>query len=349
MMQKDWMLTIDSSVCSLYVKPLCPKKGEKVSILLQGPIHEDLHSIRLVSFQLGREKQFPMTVSNHRGSLGMYQCELDVVDTHVSYYFLLLADDRAYYYSTLGVTAFIPPLTECFSVMADLIVVDWVGSSTCYQIFPDRFRNGNPQIGAKEGEYRFDGAEVTVHGFDETPLEFETGRCLDFFNGDLFGIEQSIDHFKALGVDVLYLNPIGASRTTHRYDCIDFFTVDEKLGGNEAYASLCKALHEANMRIIIDISINHTGTDHQWYKKALEDSGSEEASFYYINDDKTVAFWQDVPTLPQLNYTSELLRNRMYRDPDSVMRSFLKEPYLQDGWRLDVASEIGRASCRERV
>jgi alpha-glucosidase len=73
-------------------------------------------------------------------------------------------------------------------------------------------------------------------------LDFAQGRCLDFFNGDLKGVEDAIPHFKRLGVNVIYLNPIGASMTTHRYDCIDFFHVDEKLGETRpllSYAMPC--------------------------------------------------------------------------------------------------------------
>ena len=342
MVQKKWMQTIDSSVCALYVQPLNPKKGDKVSISLQAKVDEDLVSMQLVCYQHGSETYVPMSLAAQKGGHCFYTAEMELVDEVLRYYFLLIARDRAYSYSKLGVKAFFPPLSECFYLKSDLKVVDWVGSSTCYQIFPDRFRNGDPSVGAKEGEYSFDGSQVTVHGFDEIPLEFEKGRCLDFFNGDLKGIEQSINHFKKLGVNVLYLNPIGASRTTHRYDCIDFFQVDEKLGGNSAFASLCDALHANGMRIIVDISINHTGTDHTWYQKALSDPDSEEASFYYIDEDGSATFWQDVPTLPQLNYNSDVLRDLMYRKPDSVLQTFLRKPYLQDGWRLDVANEVGR-------
>jgi alpha-glucosidase len=342
MKDKYWMQTIDSSVSAPYVQPLYPKKKSKISISLQVGRDEDLLDIRLVSFQLGREMQFTMTFVEEKNTICYYQAEIDLVDEKLYYYFFVIAKDRAYSYSKTGLKASVPPLVECFSLKANLHEVAWVSEASCYQVFPDRFKNGDPDVGAKEGQYSFNGGIVSVHGFDELPLTFEQARCLDFFNGDLKGIEMSIEHFKSLGINTLYLNPIGCSRTTHRYDCIDFFHIDEKLGGDAAFESLCRTLHENGMKVIVDISINHTGTDHPWYQKALSDPDSEEASFFYINKDGTVAFWQDVPTLPQLNYNSKTLRDLIYRDSDSVMRSFLKEPYLQDGWRLDVASEVGR-------
>jgi len=337
MQDKTWKQGIHSSVSAPYVKPLFPSKGETVRVEMQVPLSDEILEVRLVSFQLGREKQYLMQAYKQR-----YAAEVTLRDDTMYWYFLIVAQDRAYSYSLAGFKASVPPLRECFSLKAGIVPVSWVAGSTCYQVFPDRFRKGDPSCGAKEGEYSFDGGTVSVHAFDEKPLDFAQGRCLDFFNGDLKGVEDAIPHFKRLGVNVIYLNPIGASMTTHRYDCIDFFHIDEKLGGDKAFAQLCDALHEAGIKVIVDISINHTGTEHPWYKKAKKDHTCEEASYYFFNEDGTVACWQDVPTLPQLNYRSSTLRDQIYRSENSVMRSFLREPYLQDGWRLDVSSEVGR-------
>lgn len=337
----SWKQGVHSSVCDLYVQPLFPQKGELISVGIQIPLSEEIEEVRLVSFQLGREKQYGMQASG-KGRKQRYSISLPVRDDTVFWYFLIVARDRAYSYSLAGVKASVPPLRECFSLKTGLTPVSWVAGSTCYQVFPDRFRKGDASVGAKEGEYAFDGGRVSVHAFDETPLEFAQGRCLDFFNGDLKGVQDAIPHFKRLGVNVIYLNPIGASMTTHRYDCIDFFHVDEKLGGDKAFEQLCNELHNAGMKVVVDISINHTGTAHPWYLKAGKERDSEEASFYYFNEDGTVACWQDVPTLPQLNYRSNTLREQIYRSKESVMRTFLRPPYLQDGWRLDVSSEVGR-------
>ncbi len=341
MTKKPWMNCIDSNVSATYVTPMYPKKGQQITVSLQIPNDPDILDVHLVSFQLGREMHIGM-YSETIGTRTYRTGSIKVVDTCVSWYFIIVAADRSYTYSKAGLKASMPPLTECFSLLSDKEEVEWVENSVCYQIFPDRFRNGDESVGAREGAYEFDGNSVTIHDFDEKPLSFEEGKCLDFFNGDLKGIEDSIPYFKRLGITVLYLNPIGQSRTTHRYDCTDFFHVDEKLGGDEAFAHLCIALHDAGIKIIIDISINHTGTDHPWYKAAVADKNSEEAKYYYINEDGSVACWDDVPTLPQLNYSNQKLRDIMYRNDDSAMQRFLKKPFLQDGWRLDVASEVGR-------
>ena len=340
-MNQKWKKTVDSSVSHTYVDPLYPKTGETVTISIQVGIDSDVSSVSLVPFHHGNEH--PQGCSaGQQGQRLIYTSSLAMPDEPLYWYFILFSSDRAYYYSRKGISASPPSLFDSFSLKPDIVPVSWVGSSTCYQIFPDRFKAGDLSIGAKDGEYSFDGGTVQTMDFSEKPLSFDEGRCLDFFNGDLKGIEDSIPHFKALGVNVLYLNPIGVSRTTHRYDCCDFFHIDEKLGGDEAFASLCTKLHENGIRIVVDISINHTGTAHPWLQRAKEDRDSEEASFYYFNEDGSVACWEDVPTLPQLNYNSPRLREIIYRDEDSAMIKFLKKPYLQDGWRLDVATVLGR-------
>ncbi len=340
-MNVNWSDQVDSSVSQTYVDPLYPKRGEVVRISIQVGSGSPISSVRFFAFHHGNEHP-QETTREKRGKRVLYTATLPMPDETLYWYFVLFASDRAYYYSNKGVTASPPSLYDSFSLKPDLLPVFWVGSSTCYQIFPDRFKQGDRGVGAKDGEYSFDGGTVRTRDFSEKPLSFDEGRCLDFFNGDLKGIEDSIPHFKALGVNVLYLNPIGVSRTTHRYDCCDFFHVDEKLGGDEAFASLCARLHEEGIRIVVDISINHTGIEHPWLQRAQEDRDSDEASFYYFNEDGSVACWEDVPTLPQLNYNSSRLREIIYRDEGSALLKFLKNPYLQDGWRLDVATVLGR-------
>ncbi|MGB4406682.1 MAG: glycoside hydrolase family 13 protein [Sphaerochaeta sp.] len=340
-MNQMWRQTVDSSVSQTYVEPLYPKTGDSVTISIQVGLDSDVSSVAFFPFHHGNEHPQSCSVEQ-KGHRSFYSASIQMPDEKLFWYFVLFSSDRSYYYSRKGITASPPSLYDSFYLMPDIVPVSWVGSSTCYQIFPDRFKEGDSTIGATDGQYSFDGGTVQTREFSEKPLSFEEGKCLDFFNGDLKGIEASIGHFKALGVNVLYLNPIGVSRTTHRYDCCDFFHVDEKLGGDEAFLSLTKKLHEEGIRIVVDISLNHTGTEHPWLKRAQEDRESKEASFYYFNDDGTVACWEDVPTLPQLNYTSKKLRELLYKGGDSVLTKFLKEPYLQDGWRLDVAPVLGR-------
>lgn len=295
----------------------------------------------------GNVWSYIMTESGMMNGAFRYSVRVRIAEMPIfTYYFAFIYGGRSYYYAKRGIMRNVPIRTDRFTLIPSLEAPAWVSSSTCYQIFPDRFCNGDPDCGAKEGEYEFDGGRVTVHDFSEKPQPFPISRCLDFYNGDLKGIEKKIDYLKALGINVLYINPINTALTVHRYDSIDFFHVDPKLGGDEALISLIEKLHEHGIRIIVDISINHTGTASPWFKKAIEDENADERDFY-IFEDGNPSYWQGVKTLSELNYTSDRLRDLIYRNKDSAMQRFLRPPFNQDGWRLDVAAETGRRPAQQ--
>ena len=152
--------------------------------------------------------------------------------------------------------------------------------------------------------------------------------------GNLNNIVEQIPYLKDLGITAIYLNPIFSAPSNHKYDCSDYFHVDEAFGGDEALENLSRALHENDIRLILDISINHTGITHKWVK--------EKRYFYFEKDDRSLQGWCDVETLPVLDYRNEELRDLIYRKSDSVLRKWLKAPYHIDGWRFDVADVFAR-------
>lgn len=343
-----WCKQVDSQVSVQYVSPLMPKAGDMVALSIRIPAESPVSEAFLVASVLGRTVR--LRLEPVQGRKAEQERKVPYWSTSIRmpavdglyWWFELHANDDVYYYTPVGFLSYAPALRDCFRLEADLQVPDWVPGGVCYQIFPDRFRKGDPSVGVRPGEYIFDGSEPQVLDWNQSPLEFDQGRCLDFYNGDLKGIADAVDHFVKIGVSVLYLNPIGASRTIHRYDCCDFFHVDEKLGGDQALADLIEVMHNHGIKVVVDISINHTGTAHPWFLAAQADPQSPEASYYYRDEDGAFVYWEGVPTLPQLNYGSEKLRDVMYRGENSVMRKFLKPPFNQDGWRLDVADVVGR-------
>lgn len=327
---------IESKVSGDYVKPLYPKTDEDVIIKIR--IIEKVQSVNLFININGEEEKIPCQIKNNYGS-----AKIQLKNGLTSlYYFTLFIENRYYYYSKIGLSAYVPSYKSYFELTPDIKPASWISSSTCYQIFPDRFKNGDPSIDVVDNQYEFDGGSVKRMSFKEVPLSFEDGKCLDFFGGDFQGIIDSIDYFKELNINTLYLNPIGVSCTTHRYDCCDFFHIDPKLGGDDKFIEMINSLHDNKIKVIVDISINHTGINHPWFIKANKDSKSKEASYYYIDKNGKVAFWEDVHTLPQLNYGNRDLRDIIYNNKDSVLRKFIRPPFNQDGWRLDVANVVGR-------
>ena len=341
-----------SIVSSDFVSPLFPKKGEEVKLS--------------VAFSEAPDSVF-LKYDTDTGLVFMKEMERDGdINGGIKYsatvnatsdgekfrwFFVFFKDDKSYYVGKKGVVRYTPSQTNRFSLIPSLEAPEWVASSTCYQIFPDRFNNGDKSVGAKSGEYEFDGGSVTTPNWTDEPKPWIESRCCDFYNGDLKGIEDKVDYLLSLGVSAVYLNPIFSSKSVHRYDTVDFAHVDEKLGGDEALQSMVAVLHKKGIKVILDISINHTGLDAVWLKKAREDKESNEHDFYYFNSDGSVACWQDVKTLPQLKYSSPLLRDYMYRNPDSIMKKYLLPPFDIDAWRLDVAPEVGRRNedqlCKE--
>lgn len=155
-----------------------------------------------------------------------------------------------------------------------------------------------------------------------------------FKDHSLHGVVEKIPYLKELGITAVYLNPIFTAPSEHKYDCADYFHVDENLGGDEALKELSKALHKNGIRLILDISINHTGLEYSWVK--------EHPEFYVKESDGSIKGWAGFKGLPVLDYRNEEVRRLIYKGKDSVIRKWLRDPYNIDGWRFDVADVWGR-------
>ena len=152
------------------------------------------------------------------------------------------------YYGTSGIANFISPSEKWFYSEENFkrhIVPDWVYGGVMYQIFPERFNYSD-----------------TNSLFEEKVEWGSTPKRLEFQGGDLYGIIDKLDYIKNLNVNILYLNPIFLSGSTHRYDTWDHFKVDPKLGGEKALEKLIDELHARNMKIIFDTSLNHVHPKH---------------------------------------------------------------------------------------
>ncbi|MCA9890842.1 MAG: maltodextrin glucosidase, partial [Anaerolineae bacterium] len=199
-----------------------------------------------------------------------------------------------------------------------------------------------PSNDTQAGEVERNGLKSTKPNWGELPTPWLKSRSLDFFGGDLQGIIDKLDYLQDLGINALYLCPIFTASTNHKYDIQDFWQVDKHFGGNEALVALRKALDERGMHIILDITTNHIGNRNPWYLDAVENPNAPTADFFdYDPDTGKIDTWLGVPLLIKLNYKSQKLRDRMYRDADSALRFWLNEPYSIDGWRLDVANMTG--------
>ncbi len=198
----------------------------------------------------------------------------------------------------------------------------WHAGSVGYQIFPDRF--------ARSGADRTPPEAFLPRRWDELPAGRGRTNPLEWFGGDLPGIERHLDHIESLGASFVYLTPFFPAGSTHRYDATTFDAVDPLLGGDEALVSLARAAHARGLRLVGDLTLNHTGVKHEWF--------ATERDFYYFDESLPhgYATWLNVQSLPKLNWGSARLHEHMY----AVIRKWLDAGL--DGWRIDVANMVGR-------
>ena len=276
-----------------------------------------------------------------RGRFEWYEARVRIRQASTRYHFLLrTTDGRTVYYDRAGVRSTYPNEDYDFTVNPAHEIPEWVRSAVFYQIVPDRFHRGDRSLGVRTNEiFRgpFASREMT---WDEEPLPYPLGGSLDFFNGDLPGIESRLDYLDDLGVNAIYLTPVFTAKTNHRYDCLDYFSVDPHLGGDAALASLVHNAHRRGMRVILDVSINHIGVEHPWANGMP--CGVSTVDVVARHPDGSPINWAGVPELLKLDYSVPALRDRVYRDDDSVVQRYLRPPFEIDGWRFDVASEVGR-------
>jgi len=259
---------------------------------------------------------------------------------------LFILREQLYWYNQEGFCTY-TPLDICdFKLIANLEPVEWVKKSTFYQIFPDTFFRSGQTIGVSDNELLgnniFPSRALPWGGH---PSYWGNSGYMDFFNGDLAGIKEKIPYFLDLGIKALYLTPIFTSPTQHRYSIVDFMNVDSHLGGNDALVSLVEALHDKGIRIILDLTLNHCSKQHPWFNEAVRNRNSTEAGFFTFDNQGGYRGWLGDPNLPEFNYTSNVLREIMVSNPDSVIRHWLLPPYNVDGWRLDASNRIGRTGA----
>lgn len=344
-----WTAGLHHDGSEVFVSNPYPKLGETVTVTLRAPLDAPLKEVFVRSLPDGEAHLSKMTLA-HKDTVSAYwQGKFTVMMPRMNYRFTLRAhQEGTFIYNAAGVHRAEQPDFYDFKLLADYQAPLWVHNAVFYQIFPDRFHNGDPTLTEKIGAWEDDGYRPKIRNWDELPRRWEEGGAVDFFGGDLPGITAKLDYLQALGVNALYLTPIFDSRSNHRYNITDFFNVDPVLGGNEALAKLREALDARGMYLVLDVTPNHLGSQHPWFTEALKNRDSETAEYFTLNDSEMgYVAWLGVKTLPKLNYRSEKLRDVMYRAENSVLRSWLKPPYRIDGWRLDVANMTARQDAAQ--
>lgn len=226
----------------------------------------------------------------------------------------------------------------------------WVWSQVVYQVFPERFRNGDPGNDPQDGAWEVLGRPIVRRGWDELPQRGQGER--EFFGGDLQGVRQGLAHVSALGASTLYLTPVFLSPSSHKYDTSDYLRVDPHFGGEAALLALLEELRARGMRIVLDAVPNHSGDRHPWFDRlgehqppgAYQGPSSPFRGRYVFSDPDdpdSYAGYAGVRSLPILDYADPGVVEDVYAGDGAFLRHWLREPWRIDGWRLDVVHMLG--------
>lgn len=337
-----WTRAVHHDGSEAYVSNPYPQIGDTVSISIRVPVTAPLSGVYCRLLEDGEFRHLDMKLKSTTGAYNLWVLDWKVEQPRIEYSFKLVSAEGAFYYSTQGASRADHPVFYDFLILANYQAPHWVRDAVFYQIFPDRFHNGDPSNDVQDGEWEREGAPTRKLAWGDEPIPWTISRSVDFAGGDLQGITQKLDYIKSLGVTALYLTPIFTARSNHRYDATTFDEIDPHVGGDEGLVELRTALDEHSMKLVLDITPNHVGVTHNWFVAAKADPTSAVAEYFVYNEkDRAFETWLGVASLIKLNYNSQKLRDEMYRKRESAIRRWLAEPYRIDGWRLDVANMVG--------
>lgn len=249
----------------------------------------------------------------------------------------------------------------------------WLQNANVYQIFPDRFRNGDItndycRAGASTGCPVFYGnPDVVAHttwneaiNDPRQPGDSFNDYGNQFYGGDLWGVIEKLDYLQSVGFDTLYFTPIFAGRSNHRYDTDNYLTIDPALGGDAAFQALVQELERRGMRLILDGVFNHASSDSLYFDRygryasdgACENLSSPYREWFLFNTSATPCTTGDYPgwfgfdSLAVFDDGNAALRDFIYRNGAQNVVQYWYEQGVS-GWRFDVADEISHDWWRD--
>ena len=372
-----------------YRSPMEPKEGERVRLRLR-TAKADADQV----YYIEGEKEAVMKKTASDPYFDYYEHEIVVASDQVLYHFKVKKNKEICLYNRLGPVDESDPEFD-FKITPGFYTPDWAKGAVMYQIFTDRFCNGDPDNDVESMEYVYIGKPVyRVKDWGRNPSTMDVG-C--FYGGDLKGVGDKLDYIQSLGVEAIYLNPVFVSPSNHKYDCQDYEHIDphfgrivkdggklvdkngtdnrqaeryvtraaarENLEASDAlFAELVEEIHRRGMKVILDGVFNHCGSFNKWLdvEEIYERSGDYEPgayltkdspyhSFFQFHDDSDEAWprnrtydgWWGHDTLPKLNYEGS---EKLVKYILNVAKKWISPPYSVDGWRLDVAADLGHTA-----
>ena len=323
-----------------------------------------------------------------------YSGSIEVGKKQVRYYFQIIYNGEVCYFNRLGATLDNRELFG-FCITPGFHVPEWAKGAVMYQIYVDRFCNGNRSNDVLDNEYVYIGRPVQrAEHWDDYPEPMDVRR---FYGGDLQGVLDKLNYIQSLGVTAVYFNPLFVSPSNHKYDIQDYEHIDPHFGviqnssgslvqpdaetneeagkyvsrtadrknleaSDALFLTLVEEMHRRGMRVIIDGVFNHCGSFNKWLdrERIYQREGSYEAgayvsadspyrSFFHFNESQPENWpyngsydgWWGHDTLPKLNYEGSPILEQYVLD---IAKKWVSKPYCVDGWRLDVAADLGHSA-----
>lgn len=372
-----------------YVYPPEPKESELVTFRFR-TAKDDVDRVGLVT----SADTYVMEKECTQGEFDYYTFETRLGEEPFRYCFEVQSGTEKYYYGRCGISREILEYYN-FVVVPGFSTPDWAKGAVMYQIFTDRFYNGDKSNDVETNEYYYIGDySQRVTNWDKYPANM---GVREFYGGDLQGVRDKLDYLQDLGVEVVYFNPLFVSPSNHKYDIQDYDYIDPHYGkivddggevlpngvtdnsqatkykkrttglknleaSNELFIKLVEELHRRGMKVILDGVFNHCGSFNKWMDRERIYEGEEdyEPGAYVSADSPYRSYfrffkegpenwpyngnydgWWGHDTLPKLNYEDSVkLENYILY----IGRKWVSPPYNVDGWRLDVAADLGRSN-----
>lgn len=361
--------TIDTSELfsdqgSMYDSQTEPTADQSVTVTLRTG-HGNVTSANVEYYDAGdgAYHYVPMSVSSTdpTGKFDYWQGTVPASGSDKHYRFQAISGNETVWYNADG-ASMTQPTAGDFLIVPGFTTPAWMKDGVMYQIFVDRFFDGNPANDVTSGEYTYEGCATEQHAWGTSVYATVSGCNAEvFYGGDLAGIDDKLSYIKdTLGANILYLTPIFESPTNHKYDTADYYTVDPAFGTASDLERLIQDVHSSTNGpegyLILDGVFNHTGDTNCWFGKATygtftcsgqgayQSQSSPYYSWYTFQDwpGSYSSFLDEVPSMPKLDYgaSGSAVRQQIYGSAGSVVQTWLRAPYGIDGWRLDSAQYI---------